>query len=61
MSPEIIESEKYNSKTDVWSLGCILYEIIHLKVPFAGKIYSKSRLLVAPSRCREVLSEQEVS
>ena len=60
MSPEIIESEKYNSKTDVWSLGCILYEIIHLKVPFAGKIYPKSQFFVVLLRCRAVLSGQEV-
>ena len=37
MSPEIIDSVKYNSKTDVWSLGCILFELIYLRVPFAGE------------------------
>lgn len=26
-SPEVIKGEPYNQKTDVWALGCILYEL----------------------------------
>jgi NIMA (never in mitosis gene a)-related kinase len=37
MSPEIMNNKKYNSKTDIWSLGCILFELICLKLPFEGK------------------------
>jgi NIMA (never in mitosis gene a)-related kinase len=36
MSPEIMENKRYNSKTDIWSLGCILYELMLLKLPFEG-------------------------
>ena len=36
MSPEIMNNQKYNSKTDIWSLGCILYELMCLKLPFGG-------------------------
>lgn len=32
MSPEILDNKKYNSKTDIWSLGCVLYELMKLKV-----------------------------
>ena len=33
-SPEIINGELYNYKTDIWSLGVVLYEMCCLKLPF---------------------------
>ncbi|CAI4221309.1 unnamed protein product [Auanema sp. JU1783] len=37
LSPEICEGRVYNQKTDVWSLGCILYELLELKRAFDGE------------------------
>ena len=34
LSPEVCEGKPYNSKSDVWALGCILYELCTLKKPF---------------------------
>ena len=34
LSPEIIQSKPYNSKTDIWSMGVMLYELCALKPPF---------------------------
>jgi len=34
MSPEANNQPKYNKKTDIWSMGCILYEMITLEKPF---------------------------
>lgn len=34
LSPEICENQPYNNKSDIWSLGCILYEIMTLKHAF---------------------------
>ncbi|TKS66742.1 Serine/threonine-protein kinase [Collichthys lucidus] len=36
LSPEICESRPYNNKTDIWSLGCVLYELCTLRHPFDG-------------------------
>jgi serine/threonine protein kinase len=36
MSPEIVNNEQYTSKTDIWSFGCVVYEMIMLKKPFDG-------------------------
>ena len=36
LSPEILDSKTYSFKTDIWSLGIILYELCALKPPFDG-------------------------
>ena len=39
-SPELIDGKNYTNSTDVWSLGCILYELIYNKLPFeANNMY----------------------
>lgn len=34
LSPEICEEKPYNEKSDIWALGCILYEMATYKHPF---------------------------
>lgn len=37
MSPEIFDNKPYSYKSDVWALGCVLYELTTLNKPFDGK------------------------
>lgn len=41
MSPEIATMEGHNKKTDVWSLGILLYEFIHGSLKRRTTIYSQ--------------------
>jgi len=34
LSPEICQEKPYNQKSDIWSLGCILYEMVTLRHAF---------------------------
>ena len=35
-APEIWDEKPYNYKCDIWSIGCIIYEIASLTLPFKG-------------------------
>ena len=37
MAPEIVKNEGYDFSIDVWSLGVLLYELIHSHSPFVVK------------------------
>ncbi len=41
MAPEIIKEKPYNQGIDVWSLGILLYELIHGYSPFRVKVKFK--------------------
>ena len=37
LSPEICSGKSYNFKSDIWMMGCVLYEMATLKKPFNGE------------------------
>jgi NIMA (never in mitosis gene a)-related kinase len=39
MSPEICAAERYTLKSDIWSLGCIIYELCTREPPFNAKTH----------------------
>ena len=66
MSPELCEGKPYNAKSDIWALGCILYELCSLKKPFnafnqaalfmkiiEGKYIPLSKLKDIPTYCNK--------
>ncbi len=38
ISPEICEGKMYATKSDMWALGCILYELTTLRKAFEGPV-----------------------
>ena len=36
LSPEICKGEPYNFKSDIWMIGCVLFELMTLELPFTG-------------------------
>jgi serine/threonine protein kinase len=41
VAPEILDNGKYNEKSDLWSLGCIIYELFNLSIYFKDKFLDR--------------------
>eukprot|EP01128_Nolandella_sp_AFSM9_P003278 TRINITY_DN139_c0_g1_i1.p1 TRINITY_DN139_c0_g1~~TRINITY_DN139_c0_g1_i1.p1 ORF type:complete len:1008 (-),score=226.65 TRINITY_DN139_c0_g1_i1:193-3108(-) len=47
MAPEILTGHKYSSKADLWSVGCIFYQMLNGKSPWSPKDFNHLRRLAA--------------
>ncbi|KAG8954570.1 G2-specific serine/threonine protein kinase [Tulasnella sp. 419] len=47
MSPEMMNEKAYDAKSDIWSLGCLIYELCALQPPFAeAKTHAELAMLI---------------
>jgi serine/threonine-protein kinase ULK/ATG1 len=37
MAPQILKSQPYTVKSDIWSLGLIFYEMLYGKLPYTAR------------------------
>jgi NIMA (never in mitosis gene a)-related kinase len=44
MSPELVTGQKYDAKSDIWALGCVIYEMATLRPAFNSIRRSKDEL-----------------
>ena len=56
MSPEIFSSRAYDYKSDVWSLGCVLYEMAALDHPFDAQTLQGLGMKVMRGRYKAINS-----
>jgi NIMA (never in mitosis gene a)-related kinase len=47
MAPEVVQRNLYSFSVDIWSFGCVMYQLIMRKLPFVGKnIFELSKKIV---------------
>lgn len=56
LSPELCKEQAYTTPSDIWAMGCILYEMCALKVPFDAASIPKLVQAITGGRIPEVPS-----
>ncbi|GMI19215.1 hypothetical protein TeGR_g6972 [Tetraparma gracilis] len=54
MSPEIWANKPYNESSDMWALGCLIYELCALTPPFVGDSFPQLKRVVMQGRYKAV-------
>mmetsp|Transcript_47757 Transcript_47757/g.97617 ORF Transcript_47757/g.97617 Transcript_47757/m.97617 type:complete len:482 (+) Transcript_47757:235-1680(+) len=59
MAPELLYKEKYDTKSDIWSLGCLIWELSCCSLLSQTKGVLGAQVLKDPSRLKEMWSKME--
>uniref|UniRef100_A0A7S4PBT7 non-specific serine/threonine protein kinase n=1 Tax=Guillardia theta TaxID=55529 RepID=A0A7S4PBT7_GUITH len=59
MAPELLYKEKYDTKSDIWSLGCMIWELSCRCLLSQNKGVLGAQVLKDPGRLREMWSKME--
>ena len=54
MSPEQVDENKYNEKSDIWSLGCFLYELTALHPLFEAHNHLSLALKITSEKIEKI-------
>lgn len=58
MAPEVWTGKLYSYNSDLWSLGCVLYEMMTFKLPIEGRTIQELKVKVASGRYRPITPGQ---
>ena len=61
MAPEILKSKGYGLSIDIWSLGILLFELIHAFSPFAGNNLNFDNTIEKNIISKEITFKKEIS
>lgn len=54
LSPEMCEEKPYNEKTDIWAMGCIIYELCTGKHPFEANNQAALALKIVMGKYNDI-------
>lgn len=54
MSPEVLMDNPYSPVCDIWSLGCVLYELCNLSPPFQAKTHLQLQMKIKRGEIPEI-------
>ncbi|KAF9118290.1 G2-specific serine/threonine protein kinase [Mortierella sp. 14UC] len=57
MSPELIGEFTYDAKSDIWSLGCVIYELCALEPPFLADTQAQLSARIKEGRVKSLPSQ----
>ncbi len=61
MAPEQLESKDTDARTDIWALGCVLYEMVTGERPFQGDNQASLTTAIMASEPRPLRAVQEIA
>ncbi|CAI4054353.1 hypothetical protein N7582_000071 [Saccharomyces uvarum] len=54
MSPEVLMDQPYSPLSDIWSLGCVIFEMCSLHPPFQAKNYLDLQTKIKNGKCETI-------
>ncbi|RKP12123.1 kinase-like domain-containing protein, partial [Piptocephalis cylindrospora] len=58
MSPEVVSRSAYNEKSDMWALGCLVYQICTLDTPFKAETRDELAYVIRRGKVRSIPRDQ---